>query len=184
MLDKVFVVCYTHSVWNLIPFTRKVTQDMIQVYDPDAAKASQSKSIVRKAMDLITFGGTTALMKQGEEHVGITHVKAAVEVIRETGESLVTGAALGVINATGGLERNGKPVDAIAGGVANVAGIAMGSSPLGRTLRTSGNVCMGVFAMRKSDAWTRARMGKTGGSHHGDFGADKDPIIEAGADLD
>ncbi len=155
----------------------------LTIFDPDAAKASQSKSVVKRALDLLTFGGTTALLKQGESSVGVTHVKAAVETIRETGESLVTGAALGLVNATGGLERNGKPIDAIAGGVANLTGIVMASSPLGRTLRTSGNVCMGVFAMRKSDKWVRARMGKTGGSAHGEFGTEADPIIEAGKDL-
>lgn len=129
--------------------------DMI-VYD-SSLRPSAQKSVIRKWADVVTLGGATDLLRSSERALGVGHVAAALHSVRASGESLVTGALLGAVSGSGGLDRKGVPVDLAGGASAIAAGVVLAHSELGITLRTAGHTAIGIYGFRKVEEWLGVR---------------------------
>ena len=124
-----------------------------------------------------------------------THVMEGGEAVRQSGESLVVGGALAMahVHLKTGLDLGTKkiPLDAAAGVMGVLAGIALANDEGGTDLRNAGAAALSVFAFRKTFDWAAKKKAATGGGAPGgtltkvagesDYGADmgEDPIIRA-----
>ena len=130
-------------------------------------------------------GGASAMARAKQ------HAAAAGQGLRQGGESLLVGGALGALHAAKGLDIKKVPIDAVVGVVGLIGGAAMAHEEFGVDLRNAGATGLGIFAFRKTFALMakkRREAGKTvagtfegddeGFVPHGDFGAE-DPIVAA-----
>jgi len=145
------------------------------------------KSVIRKFLDVATFGGTDKAEGLAERQFGQKRVSTFLETFREYSESTFTGGLLGFMNGKGMIEVGGVPLDA-AGSLAGFIGrIAAGAdSGIGKTMGDIGANCNTIYWFRMADRWSRA---KSGSKAHGDYNPDSDfsgeddPVIEAGKQL-
>lgn len=124
---------------------------------------SGQKSAIRRFYEGITTSGGLARAK--------TTAVEAGHAVRQGGEAVVTGAALGAVHVymRNGLDAaNGKvPIDAVVGALGMVGGVALANDGVGPDLRNMGAAALSVFAFRKSFA-VLAKKHAPGGK----FGAD------------
>lgn len=120
------------------------------------------------------------------------HAAAAGQAVRQGGEAILVGAALGAahVQLSTGLDVRKVPVDAVVGALGLLGGAAFAHEEFGVDLRNSGAAAATVFAFRKTYAFMAAKKtaagGKPGGTFsgddegfvHGDMGAE-DPVIAA-----
>jgi hypothetical protein len=102
------------------------------------------------------------------------HAKAAGESLRSGGESVIVGAGLGALHASleTGLDYKKVPIDAAAGAVLMVAGVALATEEYGKDLSNAGAAALTVFAFRKgNDAMLDYQLKKSGATPGG--GADR-----------
>ena len=151
----------------------------------------QSSNIPRREKSMIRKWAE----KIGVRLPGVSRKNAydAVEAVRAGGEAVLTGGALGAINAHTGLDYKTKdghtvPLDAVGGAIALVGSAAMGND-LATDVRNIGTVAVGVASFRQGDRLMREAMLKSGKTpkgqltaHGEDFGDDDmgdDPIERA-----
>lgn len=119
------------------------------------------------------------------------HAAAAGNTVRQTGESVVIGAALGAFSSRfGGLDYDvqgdGKmmvPVDAAAGALALLGGVALAHEEYGKDLTNTGAAAMAIFAYRKTEQYLAKKEGwaQKSPKFHGDYEfGNEDPIAAAG----
>jgi len=121
------------------------------------------------------------------------HAVAAANGVRQGGESLLMGAALAAANVElkTGLDVRNVPIDAVAGGLGILGGVALAHTEAGTDLRNMGGAALAVFSFRKTQnflAEKKRAKGQTPGFEvhgdddeafqpHGDIG--EDPIVRA-----
>lgn len=123
----------------------------------ESHRPSADRSVIRKWADMLTLGSVTPALRSAERQFGVGHVAAAVHSLRASGESAAAGALLGAVSATGGLDRDGIPVDLASGLGSIAAGVVMSHHEIGQTLRTAGAAAVGIFAFRKTEEWLGVR---------------------------
>jgi hypothetical protein len=137
------------------------------------AMTYEKPSVFRRIIDSMT-GSERGLSRA---HASVSETALA---IRQVGEGVVVGAALGAAHAKleGGLDVKGIPLDAALGGVSVIAGIALADEPIAHDLRNVGTGCATVFAFRKTgDLLAAKKVAATvTGERRADIGAE-DPII-------
>lgn len=141
------------------------------------------KSVVRRMMDSIVGGGT--------KHAAMA--SHGVHAVRQYGESVLVGAALGAINAefAEGLDPHGVPIDLCVAGLGAVGSLALASghvSPSGEELaadaRNMGAAGATIYAFRKVDRLLRTKRGAISGEFSGEYNdGEEDPIITAARNL-
>jgi hypothetical protein len=138
---------------------------------PDATK----KSAIRKWYDGLT-GGATSLVRDKVSG----HVREGGHVIRQSGEAVIMGGLLGIVDAEVGLDFKGFPIDGIVAALGMGASIYMAHDPYGISadMRNIGSDALAILTYRKSKAWRE--KGKAG-SHTTITG--EDPIAAAARDL-
>lgn len=158
------------------------------VYD----RPSSSPSIVRKWADVLSLGHATPLLRQAESHIGMSHVAAALESVRMTGEGLITGGMLGALSGAGMLDVDGIPMDAAGGVLASFVGVLAARHEIGTTLRHMGGNSLAIFGFRKTEEWLGVRKATMHGESWNDSSTvdttgtsvgDEDPIIAAARKL-
>ena len=160
-----------------------MSQSNMVVYD----RPSSSRSMVRKWADIVTLGHATPLLRSAESNLGMSHVAAALESVRCTGEAGITGALLGAASGAGMLDIDGIPMDGAGGLVATVVGVLAAKHEVGRTLRSMGATSIGIWSFRKTEEWLGVRKATI---HGEDWGSDTvettgsevgddDPILRA-----
>jgi len=104
-----------------------------------------AKSMLRKFYEKVT--ATTASAK--------THALATGHAVRQGGEALVVGGALGALHAelATGLDVKKVPIDAAVAAGAMVAGIAFANEDVSKDLLNAGSAAAAVYAFRKSHDW-------------------------------
>jgi hypothetical protein len=135
----------------------------------------EKKSLIRRWYDQVT-GGVSSLAAQRVSG----HVRETGHVIRSGGEALITGAALGMIDADMGLDVKGVPIDGLVAGAGFLACIYMAHDPYGicADMRNIGSDALTVLSYRKSKAWRE--RGKAIVAHGESV---DDPIALAARDL-
>lgn len=140
------------------------------------------KSVIRKFVDMATFGGSNQIERAASNQFGQRRVSTFLETFREYSESTFTGGVLGFLQAKGMMEVAGVPVDA-AGSLAGFVGriVAGADSGIGKTMGDVGANCNTVYWFRMSTKWFSA---KGASSVHGDYNPDsvdvgEDPVVEA-----
>lgn len=120
----------------------------------------------------------------GSEHAltrAHAHVSETALAVRQIGEGVVVGAALGAAQAKlpDGLDFHGIPIDAALGGVGVIAGVALADQEYAHDLRNIGTAGATVFAYRKvADLMVaKAASTKVSGESKTDIGA-QDPILK------
>lgn len=131
------------------------------------AMPSQLRSMVNSwYQSNIANGGNVAALAK-------LHASAAVEGVRSTGESGITGALLGAFHAMNptGLDikvpgtTHKVPADALAALMGLAGGVAAASAPhgIGKTVQTMGAACAAVYGFRQTnDLIVKMREKKTG----------------------
>jgi hypothetical protein len=120
---------------------------------------------------------------------GKSHIESAGTTIRQGGESLLVGGALGAIHGTVGLDQKGVPLDGVAAAVALGAAIAFPNHPNVDEARNAGAVALGILGFRKTDELVRRKGGGSSKVHGdetspgADVGADEDPVVRAARGL-
>lgn len=146
------------------------------------AHTTTGKSVVRRMMDSLVGGGT--------KHAAMA--SHGVHAVRQYGEAMLTGAALGAINAefAEGLDPHGMPIDlglAIAGAVGSLALASGHVSPTGEELaadaRNIGAAGATIYSFRKVDKLLRTKRGAVAGEFSGETAGEEDPIIQAARSL-
>jgi hypothetical protein len=145
---------------------------------------SHEKSAIRRWYERVS--GTVRHPGRSFQGFG-KHVNASGHALRQGGEALLTGAALGALHVElpTGLDVRKVPVDAVAGALLLVSGGA--HSEVAQDLRNAGGTALGIYAFRKTHDFLEERKrakGSVSGSAvakakagvHGDFG-NEDPII-------
>jgi hypothetical protein len=177
-----FIVCYRLQTLSLPP------KEIIMAH-PLALVASSNlphreKSAIRQWYERVS--GTVAHPIHSIR--GMTrHVPHTVSALRQGGESLIVGGALGALHVElpTGLDVKKIPVDAVAGAVLLAAGSA--ASEVAQDMRTAGSTALGVYAFRKTHDFLEEKKRQRGGAAgsavkkagmHGEFG-NEDPIIAA-----
>ena len=145
------------------------------------------KSQIAHMFDRLTNGRASDLL----EGIGGHHMASGIEAIRRTSEGAATGALLGAIQATIGLDAKFKgfklPLDAVLWGMFTGAGIKMAGRSLAEDSLTIGSNCMAIFSFRKTGELLGMKSGVS--KMAGEFGEDSsdsygvDPIIEAAKNL-
>jgi hypothetical protein len=137
------------------------------------AMTYEKPSVFRRWIDKMT--GTERGLSRA--HASVSETALA---IRQVGEGVVVGAALGAAQAklAGGLDIKGIPLDAAVGGLAIVGGIALADEPIAHDLRNVGTGCATIFAFRKTaDFLAVKKVAATiTGERRADIGAE-DPIL-------
>lgn len=154
---------------------------------------SEKKSIMRRMYE----GTLGAMGSRG--HSGRMAVKT-VEVVASGAESLVGGAALGVVHASVGLDIKGKvPADLLLGAVGLATSVATAGDEMSDHAHTMGNLGIGIFGFRQGYAFAAEKKLASGGTpkgftpitkalmHGDDFGADEygseDPVLACASEL-
>jgi hypothetical protein len=115
---------------------------------------SHHKSSIRKWLDRATGGAGLGRAK--------AHALATGHVLRQGGEAVLVGGALGAIKAerAEGLDIKGKmPIDGIAGAAFLAASIGVANHEVSTDLRNAGSNALTVFAFRKSEQYFLNRKG-------------------------
>ena len=113
---------------------------------------SQRPSPMRQLVDKLSAAQTLA--------TGATpYARAGLHALRAGGTSLVTGAALGAVDAKWGLDVKGHPVDGYLALASALASLLFAADPDGLHVeaRSVMTVSAGVFAYRKARAWTEEK---------------------------
>jgi hypothetical protein len=141
------------------------------------------KSNLRRWVERVQGNG---IMARAEKHLG-----AGAHAVRQGGESVIVGAALGAIEGQHGtldisLSKTKPqmvlPADAAVGAVGLIAGVLFAHEEYGTDLRNAGAAGAAIFSYRKTREFVAARKTKTTATAHGDdvgFGAEEDPILAA-----
>ena len=129
-----------------------------------------SHALARHAQSITEWWKGFSAAGTGLSHVR-THVQGAGHVVRTSGESVVIGAGLGVLESKlGSLDYQvGKhhiPLDAALGVLGMLAAVGMAREEVATDLRNAGATGLSVFAYRKGKEWAEKK--KSGGS--GDSG--------------
>jgi hypothetical protein len=107
------------------------------------------------------------------------HVREGTHAIRQGGEALITGAALGLIDAEHGLDMGKIPIDGVIAAAGLIGSVVMAHDPYGISadVRNIGSDALAILTFRKTKAWREKAKGKS--TAHGE----DDPIAIAAADL-
>lgn len=134
------------------------------------------KSAIRKWYEGIT-GGISGIQGVGK------HITEGGHVIRQSGEAMITGVALGLLDAEKGLDIGGIPVDGVIAGLGFVGSIAFAHDPYGicADMRNIGSDALSILLYRKAKAWREKGKTTPVSTAHGDMG--DDPIVSAAKDL-
>jgi len=136
------------------------------------------KSAIRRMYERLSGSGGLARAK--------SHVAATGHAVRQGGESLIVGGALGALHQQQGLDMNIKgkvtvPVDGVVGAVGLIGGVAMAHEEFGADLRNMGAAAAAVFAFRKTAEFVARKKGqpvRAAGESGYEFGAEgEDPIV-------
>lgn len=134
---------------------------------------SRHKSALRKWFDDAKGGMSLS-------RVGSRHISAAGSGIRQGGEAIMVGGALGLAHAqlpTGLDVKIGKaklPMDGVAGVLGMVAGIGMAHEEYGTDLRNAASSCLSVFTFRQGYRFLAQYKTKNGGKPGGTFAGEDD----------
>lgn len=136
------------------------------------------KSAIRRMYERLGGG---AMMGRAKAHaMGTAHA------IRQGGEALIVGGALGALHQQKGLDVSiqGKvnvPVDGAVAAVGLVGGIALAHEEYGADLRNMGSAAAAVFAFRKTAEFVAKKKGqpvRAAGESGFEFGTEsEDPIV-------
>lgn len=136
------------------------------------------KSAIRRMYERL--GGSSAIGRVKSHAMGTAHA------IRQGGESLIVGGALGALHQQMGLDVSiqGKvtiPVDGAVGAVGLLGGIALAHEEYGADLYNMGSAAAAVFAFRKTAEFVAKKKGqpvRAAGESGYEFGAEsEDPIV-------
>src|SRR5208283_4360819 len=88
----------------------------------------------------------------------VGHISEGGAVLRQGGEALVVGGALGLLNAKKGLDwgtNKDIPVDGVIAAIGLAGAIVMANHPLGiaADLRNAGSIALGILTFRKTTDW-------------------------------
>lgn len=137
------------------------------------AMTFEKPSIFRRMIDKLT-GSERGLFRAH------AHVSETALAVRQVGEGVVVGAALGAAQSKlpGGLDFHGIPLDAALGGIGVAAGVALADQEYAHDLRNIGTAGATIFAFRKMGDLIAAKTAtaKVAGESRSDIGA-QDPII-------
>lgn len=136
------------------------------------------KSAIRRMYERL--GGSSAMARA--KH----HVAATGHTVRQGGEALIVGGALGALHQQKGLDMNirGKvtiPVDGAVAAAGLIGGVALAHEEYGSDLRNMGAAALSIFAFRKTAEYMAKRSGvpvRAAGEF--EFGAETveaDPIV-------
>ncbi len=98
--------------------------------------------------------------KHGIGGASMKHVSAGASMVREVGEGMLTGAALGAAHAMlpTGLDIDGKfPLDAAIAGLGILGGVGMAHEEFGQDLRNVGASASTIYSFRKMYAFAAAK---------------------------
>jgi hypothetical protein len=142
-------------------------------YEREAMTRYEKPSVFRRWIDKMTGA------ERGLSRVR-AHVSETALAVRQVGEGVVVGAALGAAHAklAGGLDVKGVPADLALGLLGAGTGIAFANEPFAHDLRNVGTGCATVFAFRKTADFLAAKKvaATVTGERRVDIGAE-DPIL-------
>ncbi len=148
-------------------------------------RASQSKSVFRKYLDVLTGGRTTDIVRYAEREAGIGHVAAAFDSFTHVSMGVGAGGLFGFLAKHDMIEVDGHPVDAWAAGSAAVIGVFLAKYAVGQTVRTFAGNAASIWAFRQVSEWKASvkSVSAHGEDFPDEFQGEEDPIVAAARDL-
>ncbi len=106
----------------------------------------------------------------GGRGLRMAHFEGALGVVQHSGESLITGSALGAAHATVGLDYKDKiPADLALGLLAMAFSVTKAGEAIALDARNVGGTALGIFAFRQTFAFMAEKTAAKGGVVKGGF---------------